>query len=1495
MTGGGHGVPRGLTMHEEVGGRVAKRETTMKGRIRKSHRAFETIDFEEPDNVFYRKHYREQSIKAIIIQEAMQYFLAAVITFLIALFFYVLFIGTELVGEYRVKAYSLIVSRGNAAGALGFALWTALLVTLVPSFLIIAFAPDAVGSGMSDVIAYLNGSHTINGSNLILPVIRYLGSFGIVVGGMFSGIDGPMARIGAALAIFLTRQMRRFSLTRLAFYGMMDEELEATSGGLKRAVATKAFLDVLEQKRLRIFATLGASVAITVIFRAPLGGVLFAIEETTSFYEPSLLLRTLFSTIIGYMILLGFVRNGAQTSTEMFVQATLYPIGSNCTLQPNFYDYFTYILLGVLAALLGTLWNKLLALVQHVRVHSLMPEKLLRGKRQQQHSGSLLTLPAAPIAPDTPNPPSLPDQPARAPPRKTSVFSMDFFAPSRPSTSGPRRTPMGPVTNPPEREKRASLEDIKNIRGTWWQRAAIRLLDVAVLAVATNVVVVLVPLIPGLDPCVTLERPLDHVRASLPHVCEKAMGSEKEETFSKCIKSFTNVCVPDDILKYFLYNLVRYRVVLLNKNSTIITIGSLDEEAAAKAYTKAFKKLKHNTAAIDMDAVNAAPPTTDGPGYSVPPGYYSATPTSPAPDHHAAAAAAAAAAPRRWAAFAATPAIETVAGRPPATAQPRSRHFGFAKMFHARRRDEEEDEEEEEDAAAGPLDVSGVAARILEIREGARGEAAMLGLADPLATPTAQRRLAEVWAAAGIDGMHPAARGFEARLRRRAAQVPFTSTVKPTKGYIPTVVTANMTLEELVPEMYAVPKILEYLITDAEEPVAKEKKEEGEGVTKEGEGGLHRRAAAEGGDKPEPTCYYPLRTLLYATPDKQLRLLLNRGLYNLFPATSLGVFFGVYTTFSLITYYIALPTDLVIPNLIIGAGAGRLVGLLLNYIKTSKGLYPVDPGLFSMIGMAAMWSGTSRLAVTVAIITLELTGDFSNMTATLLVCLTAAWLSTFFEFFHWGRDSLYHSEMHGLGVLFLPQEPARELKTTTVASVARLGNINYLKETGATVEDARRCLATSHNGFPVCREEWVEELPDGSATTSVNPARGTVALGPPASAIASPVSADVLMSPTDAVGGSLPQPPQQGGPVLKLRPVGIIHRGSIVALLEGMVLEERQKAHARVQQCLADFTARLTAGPGPHNPDAQAAVSDDTVLDLAASPRKEEFVVDVEADEKEKQPGAHPRFEDFGAPPPPIPTAVNEDDVDIDYLDPSMPLDLDGVFNVSPTVVREDASADKVYRIVRQMGVRHVLVVDGNAHLVGIVTRKNLVAKLELSETRRSGTVGGSLRGGRPPTSSRGTPSPSPPPPTPTPTPPPPHTVPRNLGFDDDLRSVDSRGSGRWSHAASPLNQEFPQQQPGTAAAATPALFELGDGTGSARMRRGVSFADGDGGVVVPVSTGGVGRGSILRPEVFQAVARARTAAAAAGTGSVRSARSARSSVIGENFEEARETREGRE
>jgi H+/Cl- antiporter ClcA len=92
--------------------------------------------------------------------------------------------------------------------------------------------------------------------------VQILGSIGSVAGGLIVGKEGPLVHVGACIASILGQ------------------------GGSVRYGMTWKWLRYLKNDRdRRDLVTCGAAAGVAAAFRAPVGGVLFALEEVTSWYE----------------------------------------------------------------------------------------------------------------------------------------------------------------------------------------------------------------------------------------------------------------------------------------------------------------------------------------------------------------------------------------------------------------------------------------------------------------------------------------------------------------------------------------------------------------------------------------------------------------------------------------------------------------------------------------------------------------------------------------------------------------------------------------------------------------------------------------------------------------------------------------------------------------------------------------------------------------------------------------------------------------------------------------------------------------------------------------------------------------------------------------------------------------------------------------------------------------------------------------------------------
>ncbi|KAK6923302.1 CBS domain [Dillenia turbinata] len=212
-------------------------------------------------------------------------------------------------------------------------------------------APAAAGSGIPEVKAYLNG---IDAYSILAPSTLFVKIFGSILGvsaGFVVGKEGPMVHTGACIASLLGQ------------------------GGSRRYHLTWKWLRYFKNDRdRRDLITCGAAAGVAAAFRAPVGGVLFALEEAASWWRSALLWRTFFTTAIVAIVLRAFIEYCWSGSCGLFGQGGLimYDV-SSAEATYSAPDLLAVILLGVIGGIFGSLYNYLVDKV--LRTYAIINEK----------------------------------------------------------------------------------------------------------------------------------------------------------------------------------------------------------------------------------------------------------------------------------------------------------------------------------------------------------------------------------------------------------------------------------------------------------------------------------------------------------------------------------------------------------------------------------------------------------------------------------------------------------------------------------------------------------------------------------------------------------------------------------------------------------------------------------------------------------------------------------------------------------------------------------------------------------------------------------------------------------------------------------------------------------------------------------------------------------------------------------------------------------------
>ena len=185
-----------------------------------------------------------------------------------------------------------------------------LAASMSASWLCVAWAPHAVGSGISQVKAYLNGIRLLAPNQHHVPTlffVKIVGTILSVSSCLALGMEGPLIYIGAITGASCTKvsaALSRWLVTCQRYNSTCGGGGGGNSSGSSRlerwlswtTIELSHFATDAERRDL---VSIGASCGFAASFGAPIGGLLFILDDVSSYFTRSLLLRMLVANAIG--------------------------------------------------------------------------------------------------------------------------------------------------------------------------------------------------------------------------------------------------------------------------------------------------------------------------------------------------------------------------------------------------------------------------------------------------------------------------------------------------------------------------------------------------------------------------------------------------------------------------------------------------------------------------------------------------------------------------------------------------------------------------------------------------------------------------------------------------------------------------------------------------------------------------------------------------------------------------------------------------------------------------------------------------------------------------------------------------------------------------------------------------------------------------------------------------------------------------------------------
>ncbi|EEE59743.1 hypothetical protein OsJ_12209 [Oryza sativa Japonica Group] len=296
----------------------------------------ESLDYEVIENYAYREEQAQRSkfwVPYYVMLKWLFSLLIGVGTGLAAIF---INLAVENFSGWKYAATFAIIQHSYFVGFFVYIVFNLALV-FSSVYIVTNFAPAAAGSGIPEIKGYLNGVDT-HGILLFRTLVgKIFGSIGSVGGGLALGKEGPLVHTGACIASLLGQ------------------------GGSAKYHLSSRWVRIFESDRdRRDLVTCGCAAGVAAAFRAPVGGVLFALEEVTSWWRSHLMWRVFFTSAVVAVVVrsaMNWCKSGkcGHFGSGGFI---IWDISGGQE-DYSYQELLPMAIIGVIGGLLGALFNQL--------------------------------------------------------------------------------------------------------------------------------------------------------------------------------------------------------------------------------------------------------------------------------------------------------------------------------------------------------------------------------------------------------------------------------------------------------------------------------------------------------------------------------------------------------------------------------------------------------------------------------------------------------------------------------------------------------------------------------------------------------------------------------------------------------------------------------------------------------------------------------------------------------------------------------------------------------------------------------------------------------------------------------------------------------------------------------------------------------------------------------------------------------------------------------
>eukprot|EP01113_Clastostelium_recurvatum_P030888 TRINITY_DN3802_c0_g1_i2.p1 TRINITY_DN3802_c0_g1~~TRINITY_DN3802_c0_g1_i2.p1 ORF type:complete len:885 (+),score=157.27 TRINITY_DN3802_c0_g1_i2:34-2655(+) len=306
---------------------------------------FQSLDFQPIDSQIFREYERHAFMHENLTKTFGKWVLCFVIGGVIGLLAYGIKHGVEFLQDLHFSTAAKYMAQGNVSAAFLFSCaWCAVLAGSACAVIIILRQPMAGGSGIPEVKAYLNGVRVPGSLNVVTLIGKILSLVLSYASGLVLGPEGPMihlgSMIGGAIGQVKSKTMKCYPSMFWKYHNDRDR---------------------------RDFIASGAAAGVAAAFGAPIGGILFSLEEAASFWHPTLTIRTFFCCLTAVFLSSMLV----QENIRQMNQQGMFVFGLSSDYLYRVFELIPFTILGAVGGLFGALFVHLNIRLSTWRMNSL--------------------------------------------------------------------------------------------------------------------------------------------------------------------------------------------------------------------------------------------------------------------------------------------------------------------------------------------------------------------------------------------------------------------------------------------------------------------------------------------------------------------------------------------------------------------------------------------------------------------------------------------------------------------------------------------------------------------------------------------------------------------------------------------------------------------------------------------------------------------------------------------------------------------------------------------------------------------------------------------------------------------------------------------------------------------------------------------------------------------------------------------------------------------